>query len=84
MHSFNVHFAQAQTYNENRAKLRVGYIEALHIKPPICARLPISQDRLAVFTNYPSVTKDQALEETVLTLWFTAAFNPSVLLLRIQ
>ena len=82
MHSFNVHFAQAQTYNENRAKLRVGYIEALHIKPPICARLPISQDRLAVPTNYPSVTK--ALEETVLTLWFTAAFNPSVLLLRIR
>ena len=23
-------------------------------------------DRLAIFTNYPSVTKDQALEETVL------------------
>ena len=29
---------------------------------PICARIPISKDRLA---NYPSVTKDQALEETV-------------------
>ena len=38
----------------------------LHIKTPICARIPISKDRLAVFTNYPSVTKDQALEETVL------------------
>ena len=79
-----MHFAQAQTNNENRVKLRARFIEALHIKPPICARLPISKDRLAIFTNYPSVTKDQALEETVLTLWFTAAFNPSVLLLRIQ
>ena len=79
-----MHFAQAQTNNENRVKLRAGFIEALHIKPPICARLPISKDRLAVFTNYPSVTKDQELEETVLTLWFTAAFNPSVLQLRIQ
>ena len=36
---------------------------------PICARILISKDRLAVFTNYPSVTKDQALEETVLTLF---------------
>ena len=79
-----MHFTQAQAYNENQVKLRMGFIEALHIKPPICARLPISKDRLAIFTNYPSVTKDQALEETVLTLWFTAAFNPSVLLLRTQ
>ena len=79
-----MHFAQAQAHNENQVKLQMGFIEALHIKPPICARLPISRDRLAIFTNYPSVTKDQALEETVLTLWFTAAFNPSVLLLRIQ
>ena len=30
--------------------------------------MPISKDRLAGFTIYPSVTKDQALEETVLTL----------------
>ena len=37
-----------------------------HIKTPICARIPISKDRLAIFTNYPSVTKDQALEKTVL------------------
>ena len=27
------------------------------------------QDRLAIFTSYPSVTKDQALEETVLTMF---------------
>ena len=46
----------------------------LHIKTPICARIPISKDRLAVFTNYPSVTKDQALEETVLT----GLFHPVV------
>ena len=45
-------------------------IEVLHIKTPICARIPISKDRLAVFTNYPSVTKDQTLEETVLTGFF--------------
>ena len=45
------------------------FIEALHIKTPIFARIPISKDRLAVFTNYPSVTKEQALEETVLTLF---------------
>ena len=42
----------------------------LHIKSSICASIPISKDRLAVFTNYPSVTKDQALEETVLTSLF--------------
>ena len=35
----------------------------------ICTRIPIPKDRLAVFTNYPSVTKNQALEETVLTLF---------------
>ena len=45
------------------------FIEALLIKTPICARIPISKDRLAIFTNYSSVTKDQALEETVLTLF---------------
>ena len=45
------------------------YIEALHIKTLICTRIPILKDRLANFTNYPSVTKDQALEETVLTLF---------------
>ena len=49
-------------------------IEALHIKTPICTRILISQDRLAVFINYPSVTKDQALEETVLT----GLFHPVV------
>ena len=42
----------------------------LHIKTPIQrTSIPISKDRLAIFTNYPSVTKDQALEETVLTLF---------------
>ena len=49
-------------------------IEVLHIKTPICARISISKDRLAVFTNYSSVTKDQALEETVLT----GLFHPVV------
>ena len=34
--------------------------------------MPISKDRLAVFTNYPSATKGQALEETVLTLFYPA------------
>ena len=51
----------------------------LHIKTPIgaslynlwCKDTPIPKDRLAVFTNYPSVTKDQALKETVLTLFHT-------------
>ena len=48
----------------------MGFIEALHIKAPIsCTRIPIPKDRLAVFTNYPSVIKEQALEETVLTLF---------------
>ena len=46
----------------------------LHIEPPIWARIPISKDRLAIFTTYPSVTKDQALEETVLT----GLFDPVV------
>ena len=49
-------------------------MKPLHIKTPICARILISKDRLAVFTNYPSVTKDQALEETVLT----GLFHPVV------
>ena len=40
----------------------------------MCARIPIFKDKLAVFTNYPSVTKDQALEETVLT----GLFHPVV------
>ena len=47
----------------------MGLIETLHIKTLICTRIPIPKERLAVFTNYPSVTKDQALEETVLTLF---------------
>ena len=48
----------------------MGFIEAVHIKTPIsCTRLPIPKERLAVFFNYPSVTKDQALEETVFTLF---------------
>ena len=65
-----MHFSQAQTHNDNRVELRVGFIEVVHIKTPIsCARLPIPKERLAVFFNYPSVTKDQALEETVLTLF---------------
>ena len=70
MYCFNMHFSQAQTHNDNRVELRVGFIEVVHIKTPIsCARLPIPKEGLAVFFNYPSVTKDQALEETVLTLF---------------
>ena len=30
--------------------------------------MQIPKDSLAIFTNHPSVTKDQLLEETVLTL----------------
>ena len=41
----------------------------LHIKTSICARIPIPKDGLTIFTNYPSVTKDQELEKTVLTLF---------------
>ena len=41
----------------------------LHINTPICARIAIPKDRLGVFTNYPSVIKDQALQETILTLF---------------
>ena len=41
----------------------------LHIKTPICPRILIPKDILAVFTNYPNVTKDRTLEETVLTLF---------------
>ena len=37
----------------------------------ICTRISISKDRLTVFTNYPSVAKDQALEGIVLTLFHT-------------
>ena len=48
----------------------MGFIEVLHIKMPIYTRIPIAKDRLAIFTNYPNVTKDQALEETVLTLFY--------------
>ena len=39
----------------------------------IYAKIPIPKDRLAVFTNYLCVTKDQALQErdfTLSTLWF--------------
>ena len=47
----------------------------LHIKTPNYARIPIFNDRLAVFINYPSVIKDQALEETVLTLFHPAVYG---------
>ena len=57
MHSFNMHFAQAQTHNDNRVQLQAGFINI---------KTPIRTDRSAVF-------KDQALEETVLTL-----FHPMV------
>ena len=32
--------------------------------------MPISKDKLVIFSNYPSATKDQVLEETVLTLFY--------------
>ena len=73
MYSFNMHFTQAQTHNNNWVQLRAGFIDALQIKTPICASMPIPKDREVVFTNYPSTTKDQALEETVFTL-----FHPMV------
>ena len=65
----------------------MAFIEAPHIKTPICARMPIPKDRLAVFTIYQSVIKDQALEETVLALFHPVVegfFKLLVLLLRIQ
>ena len=65
----HVHFAQAQTHDDNRVLLQAGFIEALYIKTPICTRIPIPMDRLAILTNYPSVTNDQALEEIILTLF---------------
>ena len=71
MDSFNMHFTQAQTTIEY-----TGFIEALHLKTSICTRIPIPKDRLAVFTNYPSVSKDQAPYST---LWFMAVFNLLVL-----
>ena len=40
---------------------------SVHIKTPIYTKIPISMDKLAAFTNSPSVTKDQALEGTVFT-----------------
>ena len=45
------------------------YGGAFHIKTSSCARIPIPKDRLAAFTNFPNVTKDQALDETALTLF---------------
>ena len=54
---------------------------ALHIKASNCTRILIPKDILAVFTNYPSVTKDQALDEMVFTLFHPvvhSSFNPSV------
>ena len=47
----------------------------LHIKTLICAGIPIPKDRLAVYTSYSSVTKDQALEETVLTLFHPVVYG---------
>ena len=37
--------------------------------------MPISKDGLVIFSNYPSVAKDQALEETVLTLFYRVVHN---------
>ena len=55
----------------------------------ICKTIVMPKESLTVFTDYPSVTKDQALEETVLTLFdpvIHSCFqfvNLSVLLLRL-
>ena len=55
---------------------------------PICTKILISNDRFAVFTNYPSATKDQAFEETVLTLFYPVVHgcfqldSPALLLSR--
>ena len=35
--------------------------------------MPIPKDKLAIFTNYLSVTKDKTLEETVLTVFHPVA-----------
>ena len=65
-----MHFTQAKTHNNNQVYITLsGIYRGASIKTPIYTRIPISKDRLAIFTNYPSVTKDQALEETVLTLF---------------
>ena len=69
MQSFNMHFAQAKRHNDDQVQLQVGYRETLHIKKLIYAKIPIPKDRLAVFTNYLCVIKDQALQETGFTLF---------------
>ena len=61
VHSVNVYLAQTQTHHKNWVYLQAWFKEALHIKTSICTRILISKDRLVVFTNSPSVTKDQAL-----------------------
>ena len=48
MHSFNMHFAQEQTHNDNQVLLQAGFMRCF--KTPICARIPVSKDRLAIFT----------------------------------
>ena len=50
-------------------------MEVLYIKTSICARMLVPKDRLTIFTNYPSVTKDQALQETVLTLFYRVVYG---------
>ena len=76
MHSAFCTSTDTQRQSSITSSGTISYIETLHIKTQICTRILISKGRLAVFTNYPSVTKDQALEETVLAglfpLWFTA------------
>ena len=42
MYSFNVHFAQAQTHNDDEYNFEREFIEVLHIKTPICSRILIS------------------------------------------
>ena len=69
-----MHFAQEQIQRQSSVT-RAGFIETLHIKTTICVRIQIPKDRLAVFTNYPSVTNHQALEETVFTLFHPVVYG---------
>ena len=41
----------------------------LHFKTSLSARISIPKDGLTVFTTYPSLPKNQALEDTVPTLF---------------
>ena len=54
MHSFNIHFAQAQMHNYT---MSVTSIRIDRGASPIFTRIGIPKDRLAIFTNYPNVNQ---------------------------